>query len=94
MHENLLPAIYGNAGTFRGLLFGCFFFGLSRSIDEGLDVLSLLRSTLPCLGLPGSRDLGTIPADVPELTAGVAFSIFLPYLGVVDFFAVIQVVIG
>ena len=76
MHESLLLGIYSNAGTSRGLLFGCFFFGLSRSVDEGLDVLSLLQSTLPCFGLPGSRDLGTIPADVPELTAGVAFSIF------------------
>ena len=38
--------------------------------------------------------MGTIPADVPELTAGVAFSIFLPDLGVVDFSTVIQVVVG
>ena len=94
MHESLLPAIYGNAGTFRGLLFGCSFFGLSRSVDEGLDVLCLLQNALPCFGLPGPCDLGTILTDVPELTAGVAFSISLPYLGVVDLSTVIQVVIG
>ena len=94
MYEGLLPAAYGNVGTFRGSLLDCFFFCLSRSIDEGLDILSLLWSTLPRFGLPGARDLGIIPAYVPKLAAGVAFSVFLPYLGVVDFSAIIQVVIG
>ena len=94
MHESLLPTVYGNAGTFRGLLLGQFCLCLSGSIDEGLDVLSLLWSTLPCFGLPGSRGMGIVPADVSELSAGVTFSIFLPYLGVVDFSAIIQIVIG
>ena len=57
-------------------------------------MFSLLRSTLPGFGLPGSRDLGTVPADVSELSAGVAFSVFLPYQDVVDFLAIIQVVIA
>ena len=70
------------------------FLYLCRSVDKGLDVLSLLRNALPCFVLPWSRDKGTISADVPELTVGVAFSIFLPDLGVVDFSAVIQVVVG
>ena len=94
MHEGLFTTVLSKVGTFRGSLLGrLLFLYLCRSIDKSLEVVSLLRNALPCFGLPGSRDLGTISADVPELTAGVAFSIFLPYLGVVDFPAVIHVVI-
>ena len=94
MHESMLPATYGNTGAFRRPLLDYIFFGLSRRVDEDLDIFPLLRSTLPCFGLPGSCDLRTVLADVSELTAVVAFSVFLSYLGVVDFPAVIQVVIG
>ena len=95
MHEGLFPAIHCKVGSLQGSLLGRpFLLHLCRSVDKGLDVLSLLWNALPCFGLPGPRDLGTIPANVPELTAGVAFSIFLPDLGVVDFSVVIQVVVG
>ena len=85
MHEGLLSTSRSEVGTFqdalrRRLLFLC----LCQSVEKGLDVLSLLRGALPCFGLPWPRDEGTISANVPELTAGVAFSIFLSDLSVID----------
>ena len=94
MHESLLPTPYGDVRAYQGPLLERVFFGLSRCIGEGLGMFSLLQNSLPCFGLPGSRGLGTVAADVSELSTGVTFSIFLPYLGVVDLSAVIQVVIG
>ena len=85
MHEGLLPTGSCKVGSSRDalhrrLLFLC----LCRGVDKGLNVLSLLRGAFLCFGLPWPRDKGTISANVSELTAGVAFSIFLSNLGVVD----------
>ena len=71
-----------------------FFFCLCRGVGEGLDIFSLLRGASSSLGLPWPRDKGTIPADVPELAAGVTFPILQSDLGVIDLSTIIQVVVG
>ena len=95
MHEGLFPTSSCEVGSSQGALRRCLLlYCLCRGVDEGLDVLPLLWSAFPCFGLPWPRDEGTISANVYELTAGVTFSIFLSDLGVVDFSAIIQVVVG
>ena len=95
MNKGLFLAGGCEVGSIRGGLCRTpLFFYLCQGVGKGFDILSLLRGASSCLGFPRSYDKGTIPTDVPELAAGVTFSILLSDLGLVDLSIIFQVVVG